>query len=122
MVFIGMAVLYAGSLANLQDFRDVEGDRKVGRKTMPVQFGMASSTYIQSLLFLLHFVIVYTVTFSTRTPTLGQLVLTLVDLVLRFYFIVCLLLVYCTPADYHHTYHSFTKHYFFFVLSGLAYL
>ena len=122
VVFIGMAVLYACLLVNLQDFRDVEGDRKVGRKTMPVQFGMASSAYMQSFLFLLQFLIFYTVIFSTHTPTLGQLVLTLVDLVLRFYLIVCLLLVDRTPADYHHTYYSFTKHYFFFVLSGLAYL
>ena len=122
VVFIGMAVLYACLLVNLQDFRDVEGDRKVGRKTMPVQFGMASSTYMQSFLFLLQFVIFYTVILSTQTPTLGQLVLPLIDLVLRFYFIACLLLVDRTLADYHHTYHSFTKHYFFFVLSGLAYL
>ena len=122
VVFIGMAVLYACLLVNLQDFRDVEGDRKVGRKTMPVQFGLASSTYMQSFLFFLQFVMFYSVIFSTHTPTLGQLVLTLFNLVLQFDFIACLLLMDRTPADYHHTYHSFTKHYFCLCIEWIAYL
>ena len=121
-LFVGMATLYVGVLLNLQDFRDVEGDRKVGRKTMPVQFGMNASVYMQSFLFLIQFVIFYSVMFSIHTPTLGQGVLALADLALRFYFIVRLLLVDHTPADYHNTYHSFTKHFLCFVLSGLEYL
>ena len=122
VIFIGMVALYAAALTNLQDFRDVEGDQKVGRKTMPVQFGMTASVYAQSFLFLIQFAIFYSVMFSIHTPTLGQGVVALADLALRFYFIVRLLLVDHTPADYHNTYHSFTYHYFLFVLSGLVYL
>ena len=122
VLFIGMVALYAAALTNLQDFRDVEGDQKAGRKTLPVQFGMAASVYVQSFLFLIQFVISYCVMFSIHTPTLWQGVLALADLALRFYFIVRLLLVDHTPADYHNTYQSFTKHYTLFVLSGLVYL
>ena len=122
VLFIGMVASYACTLTNLQDFRDVEGDRKAGRKTMPVQFGMTASVYMQSFLFLIQFAIFYSVMFSIHTPTLGQGVLALADLALRFYFIVRLLLVDHTPADYHNTYHSSTYHYLLFVLSGLVYL
>ena len=121
-LFVGMATLYVGVLLNLQDFRDVEGDRKAGHKTLPVQFGMAASVYVQSFLFLIQFVIFYSVMFSIHTPTLGQGVLALADLASRFYIIMRLLLGDHTPADYHNIYHSFTKHYLLFVLSGLVYL
>ena len=50
VLFLGMVSFYVGTLFNLQDFRDVEGDMKVHRKMMPAQFGMSTSKYLQSFI------------------------------------------------------------------------
>lgn len=42
-VFTGVLSLCIGVTVNLQDLRDVEGDRKSGRITMPIHFGMSTS-------------------------------------------------------------------------------
>ena len=122
VLFLGMVSFYVGTLANLQDFRDVEGDMKVRRKTMPVQFGMSTSKYFQSFLFIAQFAIFYSVMFSIQPLTSWQVVFMLVDLLVRLYFIVRLLLLDQTPTDFHHTYHSFTKHFIFFISAGLVFL
>ncbi|KAJ7302767.1 UbiA prenyltransferase family-domain-containing protein [Mycena albidolilacea] len=40
-----------GTLANVQDFRDVEGDRATGRHTLPLAFGDRNSRRIMAVLF-----------------------------------------------------------------------
>ena len=122
VLFLGMVSFYVGALANLQDFRDVEGDMEVGRKTMPIQFGMSTSKYLQSFLFIVQFVIFYGVMFSIRSSTSWQIVFMVVDLLVRLYFIVHLLLLDHTPTDLHHTYHLFTKHFVFFISAGLVFV
>ena len=51
--------LYAGVTANLQDLRDVEGDRKSGRIMMPICYGMSTSRQLLSIVFLIEPVILY---------------------------------------------------------------
>ena len=41
--------LYVGATANLQDMRDVEGDKRTGRLTLPISFGIPSSKRLLSL-------------------------------------------------------------------------
>ena len=108
VLFLGMVSFYVGTLPvyNLQDFRDVKGDMEVCRKTMPVQFGMSTSKYLQSFLFIVQFGIFYGVMFSVHSSTSWQIVFMVVDLLVRLYFIVRLLLLDQTPTDFHHTYHS----------------
>ena len=122
VLFFGLVTLYGGTQGYLQDFRDVKGDMKVRRKTMPVQFGMSISIYFQIFLFIAQFAIFYSVMFSIQPLTSWQTVIMLVDLILRLYLSVHLLLLDQTPTDFHHTYHSLTKHFVFFVSTGLVFL
>ena len=122
VLFFGLVTLYGGTQGYLQDFRDVKGDIKVRRKTMPVQFGMSVSIYFQIFLFIAQFAIFYSVMFSIQPLTSWQTVIMLVDLILRLYLSVHLLLLDQTPTDFHHTYHSLTKHFVFFVSTGLVFL
>ena len=122
VLFFGLVTLYGGTQGYLQDFRDVKGDMKVRRKTMPVQFGMSVSIYFQIFLFIAQFAIFYSVMFSIQPLTSWQTVIMLVDLILRLYLSVRLLLLDQTPTDFHHTYHSLTKHFVFFVSTGLVFL
>ena len=122
VLFFGLVTLYGGTQGYLQDFRDVKGDMKVRRKTMPVQFGMSISIYFQIFLFIAQFAIFYSVMFSIQLLTSWQTVIMLVDLILRLYLSVHLLLLDQTPTDFHHTYHSLTKHFVFFVSTGLVFL
>ena len=122
VLFFGLVTLYGGTQGYLQDFRDVKGDMKVRRKTMPVQFGMSVSIYFQIFLFIAQFAIFYSVMFSIQPLTSWQTVIMLVDLILRLYLSVRLLLLDQTLTDFHHTYHSLTKHFVFFVSTGLVFL
>ena len=51
--------LYVGRTANLQDLRDVEGDKRSGRLTMPICFGMAAFKKVLSIVFTIEPVILY---------------------------------------------------------------
>ena len=50
-VLTGVLSVYAGLVGNLQDLRDVEGDRKSGRKTMPIVIGLTGSRRLLSIAF-----------------------------------------------------------------------
>ena len=117
--------LYAGVTANLQDLRDVEGDRKSGRITMPICYGMSTSRQLLSIVFLIEPVILYFTVwnspFNTATVAVTaffKIVYISADILAHLYIAIRLSYLDHTYSDLHHTYHFFTKTFPFTVMSA----
>ena len=110
-VFTGVLSLYAGITGNLQDLRDVQGDQKCGRMTMPVHFGMSASRRILSVVFLIAPVILYFTIWSPRLQPATVFKVVYISAAVLLHLLVALRLFYldCTYSDLHRTYHFFTK-------------
>ena len=117
--------LCVGITANLQDLRDVEGDRASGRLTMPISLGMPASKQFLSLVFIIVPVILYFTIWNQSLYLSGdlntlifKLVYIFADVLAHLYIALRLLYLDQTYADLHHTYHFFTKTFPFTVLSA----
>ena len=119
-VIIVTLSLYVGSTSNLQDLRDVEGDKKTGRLTIPVCFGMSTAKKLLSIMFTtLPIFLFFTIwNHSLQPVTLFKLVYIFADILAHLYIVIRLLYLDHTYVDLHHTYHFFTKTFPFTVMSA----
>lgn len=109
--------LYTGITLNIQDLRDEEGDRILGRKTMPIQFGMTASKIVLAIIFFLVPVVSYI--FLMLGPlTAVQVVYYLAGVLMHLYISLRLLLLDKTSSDLHHTYHFYSRMLPYIVLSA----
>ncbi|RDA94602.1 hypothetical protein CP533_2460 [Ophiocordyceps camponoti-saundersi (nom. inval.)] len=66
-----MMAVWAGLTAHVQDFRDQKGDRKVGRRTIPLSYGDGPARIIvATLLFPAAFAVLYKLDFVRNAPLL----------------------------------------------------
>ena len=112
-VFLGVIAFFVGPMANLQDFRDVEGDSQSGRKTMPVQFGLWKSKVLMSIVFAIRAVVLYFAIWSQYMQpfTIFKAVYVFAEVLMHLYIIVRLPFLDHNYSDLHDTYHFSTKLY-----------
>ena len=119
--------LYIGVTSNAQDLRDVEGDKKTGRLTMPICFGMSASKKLLSVMFTVSPIfLLFTIWNYSLQPGVAvtpfKLVFIFADILAHLYIAVRLLHLDHTYVDLHHTYHFFTKTFPFTVMSATVLL
>ena len=116
-VLTGVLSVYSGLVGNLQDLRDVEGDRKSGRKTMPIVIGLTASRRLLSIAFAMAPVIFHS---TVWTPvTMFQVVYCISAVIMHLAIALRLLLQDNSASSLHNTYHFFTKTYPFTIVSVL---
>lgn len=98
---------YIGLTMHIQDLRDVEGDQKFGRKTLPIVYGITAAKIIVSILFFLVPLIPYFAVSSQLT--VFQVVCYIAGVLVHLYVALHLLLLDKTSSDLHYTYQMYHR-------------
>ncbi len=123
--FVAVMSLYVGTTTNFADLKDVEGDIEVGRKTLPILYGMKVSKVLVSLMFAVVFAIMYFAIWHLSVQTVNisvlQALYIFADLLGHLYIILRTLFVDQTSSDMYHTYYFYTMLYPFTILKVIIF-
>ena len=110
-MFTAVMALYIAATMNLQDLRDVKGDSKSGRKTMPIQFGMHAARVIISCSFTIMIFVSYLAIWNQYmySVVIYKVVYILAEVFMHLYIIIRTLFLDHTYSEFHHTYHFYSK-------------
>ena len=123
-MFIVVILLFVAATVNLQDLRDVKGDSKSGRKTMPIQFGMHAARVIISCSFTIMIFVSYLAIWNQYmySVTIYKVVYILAEVFMHLYIIIRTLFLDHTYSEFHHTYHFYTKVFALKVMNLISFL
>ncbi|WP_449399158.1 UbiA family prenyltransferase [Chryseobacterium wanjuense] len=117
-IFYILLSAWCGLCMNLQDFRDQEGDKNIGRKTLPVALGDTKARWYQCLIMIVASPLLYGGLILSQTGisagfTSPFVIVVLIIQTILNWFIAFRLLKYRTPKQDNITYHCWVIFYWF---------